>query len=66
MDRDYPLPVSCPHCDNDDAQLWPPEGHFKRYTCPECGEFIISGTLEVLIEKGSIAASSLRAKAVAG
>jgi hypothetical protein len=44
---------TCPHC-GERARLMPPLGYYSEYDCQRCGVFRVSGTLERLIELGSV------------
>jgi hypothetical protein len=52
-DRNYPVLVACPHCENLNAKIMPPVGDRSDYRCPECGTFSICGTQEHLFEIGT-------------
>jgi hypothetical protein len=32
----------------------PPLGYYSEYDCPGCGSYRVSGTIEELIEKGTV------------
>lgn len=53
-DRNYSVARPCPHCGNTDAKLMPPRGDYSEYHCYSCGIYCISGTMEKLIENGTV------------
>lgn len=59
-DRNYPVTTACPHCRNAQAELMPPLGDYNEYRCPCCDTFDISGTVEKLIECGTLDPMSAR------
>ena len=59
-DRQCPVKRTCPHCGNAEARLMPPLGDYSEYRCPGCGTYRVSGTMERLIEIGTVDARSAR------
>lgn len=53
-DRNSPMTRACPHCKNANAKLMPPAGDYSEYSCPNCGEYRVSGTMERLIKLGTV------------
>jgi hypothetical protein len=49
----HPVPIACPHCGCDHAELFPTLGDRSDYRCPSCLSFSISGTTEQLFENGT-------------
>jgi hypothetical protein len=53
-DRNNPVARPCPHCENPTAELKPPQGDFSEYRCPDCGTYRVSGSMEKLVELGTV------------
>jgi DnaJ-class molecular chaperone len=53
-DRNYAVNRTCPHCEDPEAWLMPPLGYYSEYQCRNCGTYRISGTMEELIENGTV------------
>jgi DnaJ-class molecular chaperone len=53
-DRRYQVKRTCPRCDDTEAALMPPRGDYSQYDCPQCGIYRVDGTMERLIELGTV------------
>jgi hypothetical protein len=47
------VPIACPHCGCDHAELMPTIGDRADYRCPVCQAFSVSGTTEQLFKNGT-------------
>ena len=52
-DRNYPVRIDCPHCDDAGAALLPPLGDRRDYCCPTCGDFSVTASTKRLFELGT-------------
>jgi len=50
MDRNQPVPCSCPICAATNAILMPPLGDYEDVDCPSCGAYRLTGTAEAILK----------------
>ena len=47
-------PTACLRCGNLAAELIPTLGDYSEFSCPNCGPYRVTGTMERLIELGTV------------
>jgi hypothetical protein len=52
VDRRRIETVTCMHCGNGEAKLLPRVCNRADYSCRSCGDYSVSGTMEMIIKNG--------------
>jgi predicted RNA-binding Zn-ribbon protein involved in translation (DUF1610 family) len=52
LDRSKPVTTTCIHCGSADAKLLPLVDDRADYSCPKCGNYSVSSTMQKIIENG--------------